>query len=58
MIYSGASILGNSEIGENVVIGAGSLIVDEIIPSNSKVKAKSKLDYKVPRGEYQRGVFL
>ncbi len=41
VIYSGASILGNSEIGENVVIGAGSLIVDEIIPSNSKVQGRS-----------------
>ena len=37
LIYSGASILGNSLIGENVVIGAGTLLIDQEIPPNSMV---------------------
>jgi len=37
LIYSGASILGDCLIGENVIVSAGSMLVDVEIPSNSKV---------------------
>jgi serine O-acetyltransferase len=40
VVYSGSSVLGNCEIGNNVVIGAGTLLIDQVIPANSKVFRK------------------
>jgi serine O-acetyltransferase len=37
IIYSNSSIIGNCDVGENVIIGAQALIVDKIVPSNSIV---------------------
>lgn len=36
-MYSNSSILGNANIGNNVVLGAGTIIMDEDIPSNCLV---------------------
>ena len=41
VIFSGASVLGNCSIGDNVVIGAGALVIDKDIPSNSRVTGRA-----------------
>lgn len=38
---NGSTILGNSHIGDNCIISAGAMIVDEDIPANSIVSGKS-----------------
>ena len=40
VIFAGASVIGNCSIGDNVVIGAGALVIDEDIPANSTVIGK------------------
>jgi serine O-acetyltransferase len=40
VLYSGVSVLGRTQIGENVVVGAGTLLLNQIIPSDSKVYMK------------------
>ena len=37
LLYSNVSVLGNSNIGANVIIGAGTLLVDKDIPDSSTV---------------------
>jgi serine O-acetyltransferase len=37
LLYSNVSVLGNSNIGTNVIIGAGTLLVDKDIPDSSTV---------------------
>ena len=37
ILYSGVSILGKSIVGTNVTFGAGSLVIDRVIPSDSIV---------------------
>ena len=37
ILYSGCTVLGSSRFGENVVLGANSMLVNTVIPSNSLV---------------------
>lgn len=37
VIFAGASVIGNCSVGDNVVIGAGALVIDKDIPANSTV---------------------
>ena len=41
VIFSGATVLGNCSIGSNVLIGAGALVIDTDVPSNSKVTGRA-----------------
>lgn len=41
IMYSNSTILGNSNIGNNVIISTGSIIKDEVIPKNSIVFGQS-----------------
>lgn len=34
-LWSGASVIGNCNIGDNVIIGAGALLISQDVPSNS-----------------------
>ena len=38
ILYSNSSVLGNSIIGDNTIIGAGAFIIDENIPDNTQSK--------------------
>lgn len=40
VIFAGASVIGNCSIGNNVVIGAGALVIDQDIPANSTVTGR------------------
>ena len=40
-MLTGSRILGNSHIGDNVIIGPGAMVKDEDVPSNSIVYGKS-----------------
>ena len=42
LLYSNVSVLGKSKIGSNVVIGAGTLVIDKAIPNNSIVYGQGK----------------
>ena len=42
LLYSNASVLGKSKIGTNVIIGAGTLLVDTDIPDSSTVFGRGK----------------
>jgi bifunctional UDP-N-acetylglucosamine pyrophosphorylase/glucosamine-1-phosphate N-acetyltransferase len=39
VIYPGAMLYGNTEIGEDCIIGAGALLVDRIVESGSEIEA-------------------
>lgn len=41
ILYSNASILGNSSIGNNVAVSTGTTVLDAVIPSNSLVFGQS-----------------
>jgi serine O-acetyltransferase len=41
ILYSNATIIGNTRIGDNVVISTGTVIKDDIVPSNSLVFGQS-----------------
>lgn len=40
-MYAGASILGNSAVGDNVILGAGTIVKDDTVPSNTLVFGQS-----------------
>jgi serine O-acetyltransferase len=42
LLYSNVSVLGNCNIGTNVVIGAGTLLVDKDIPDSSTVFGRGR----------------
>lgn len=53
ILYSNASILGNSIVGNNVAISTGSTVMDAVIPSNSLVFGHSpNLVIKPQNAEY------
>lgn len=44
VLYAGASVIGRCKIGDNVVIGANTMILHQDVPSNKIVFSKPKLE--------------
>lgn len=40
-MYANSSLIGKCDIGDNVILGAGALVKDAVIPSNSLVFGQS-----------------